>query len=276
MESGEDVSQNKKHPDEWYLKLRDCLKDKNNSDFIRRKVVKALVALKSKTAELILLECLEDWDETLRYEVIRGLNQLRKVAPVIDLEMLIRQLSQEIKRYEQTEALARILENYYLAKEPSAEEKALFLNAIQSLHRESLEKIFRVLALFYPPNLIHLIHDRFREGDDYVRANAAELLDNLFDKKVEKILLPVIEREGGEDFITRLKNSPQTITSETFVKILKGHDIWLKLVVMFTISHYKLSFLYDNLKEMTESGHAVLKGAAHLAYLRVKESARCS
>jgi hypothetical protein len=258
-----------RYPDEWYLRLRDCLENREVSDAVRKKAIDALASLRTHAAALILIETLEEPQESLRYEIIRALNKMRRKDPLIKMEALEAQLSQEADRFFELEDIASVMRGHLEIKK-EAPFSGLFENALRSIRHESLERIFRLLSLYYPPELIELIHDRFRDGDDFIRANVTELLDNLLDPKLEKVLFPVLEKGTVKAPSKSSAQAGHSLKDEVFGKVLKGPDVWGKLLVIFMVAHCKLKSFNTVLTELSTSEEPVIREASRLALERSK------
>jgi AAA family ATP:ADP antiporter len=101
-----------------------------------------------------------------------------------------------------------------------------------------LERIFWVLGLTYPPVIIMPLYKDLRHEDPNVRINSVELLDNILDPAIKKIVIPIVETaimdDMTDDTLTRLElKAPNEISS--FESLLKGDDDLLKLAVLALI-----------------------------------------
>jgi len=246
--------------------------NQENADATRRRALETLLILKDEKITEYLIDLLEIPNETLRYDIIKALNKSRKKAPLLKLNRLKEQLRLEMERHFQTETLSEIFLEYSERKANQTQMTEAFGNALKSIQRENYESIFRLLSLYYAPDIIEIIHNRLSDTDEFIRANAAELLDNLVDRKIEKELIPILEKdlkgirtkEKGY-FLRRGKGEAE----EVYSKILGATDVWLKLLVIFMVIHYQLEEQYGSLEALKKDSTPAIRKAAGIALEKV-------
>lgn len=121
-----------------------------------------------------LLEMLED--EQFRAEAVRELYRRRAYLSDLDFaeEKIERILKAEIKTYRKRA-------------------KQIKERAITSEAQQSLERVFRLLGLLYPPADIYYAYHAITSGSTHLKANALEFLDNVLHPDIKRSLIPVIE-----------------------------------------------------------------------------------
>jgi ATP:ADP antiporter, AAA family len=121
-----------------------------------------------------LLEMLED--EQTRAEAVRELYRRRSYLNDLEFaeEKIERILKAEIKAYRKR------------AKQRT--ERVITAEA-----QQSLERVFRLLGLLYPPADIYYAYHAITSGSTHMRANALEFLDNVLHPEIKRSLIPVIE-----------------------------------------------------------------------------------
>jgi hypothetical protein len=127
-----------------------------------------------KTPVNELLEMLEV--EETRAEAVREL--YRRRAYLSDLEFA-------------EEKIERILKAEIKAYRKRA--KQIKEAAITSEAQQSLERVFRLLGLLYPPADIYYAYHAITSGSMHLKANALEFLDNVLHPDIKRSLIPVIE-----------------------------------------------------------------------------------
>jgi ATP:ADP antiporter, AAA family len=127
-----------------------------------------------KTPVNDLLEMLED--EQTRAEAVRELYRRRSYLSDLEFaeEKIERILKAEIKTYRKR------------ARQRTEE-------AITTEAQQSLERVFRLLGLLYPPADIYYAYHAIMSGSTQMRANALEFLDNVLHPEIKRSLIPVIE-----------------------------------------------------------------------------------
>lgn len=121
-----------------------------------------------------LLEMLDN--EEMRPEAVRELYRRRSYLTDLDFaeEKIERILKAEIKAYRR-----RAKQN---------KEAAITTDA-----QQSLERVFRLLGLLYPPADIYYAYHAITSGSLHLKANALEFLDNVLHPDIKRSLIPVIE-----------------------------------------------------------------------------------
>ncbi len=101
-----------------------------------------------------------------------------------------------------------------------------------------LKRIFWLLGLNYPPGIILPLYKDIHNLDTNIRINTVELLDNIIDPSLKKVMIPLVETavldKLPEDALERLQlESPNEYTC--FESLLKGEEIRLKIAVLTLI-----------------------------------------
>ena len=121
-----------------------------------------------------LVEMLEG--EQTRAEAVRELYRRRSYLSDLELaeEKIERILKAEIKTYRK--------------RSKQIKERAITTEA-----QQSLERVFRLLGLLYPPADIYYAYHAITSGSRHLKANALEFLDNVLHPDIKRSLIPVIE-----------------------------------------------------------------------------------
>lgn len=102
----------------------------------------------------------------------------------------------------------------------------------------SLERIFWVLGLTYPPGIMLPLYKDLRHTDSNVRMNSVELLDNILEPPLKKVVIPIVETvimdKVSHEALVRLELKDPDIVS-CFESLLRGDDDLLKLEVLEVI-----------------------------------------
>jgi hypothetical protein len=112
--------------------------------------------------------------------------------------------------------------------EPALQTKrwTLMLSSLRSAYARHHLAVFQTLCLCYSPRHIVNCRRSLLDQNLELRANAAELLDNLVPRKMWRELLPVLYRE--EFASKRVESEGNKLTSERAIKqLLKGDNRWL-------------------------------------------------
>lgn len=127
---------------------------------------------KQKSAEE-LLKMLEE--ETTRAEAVRELLNLRMRIGNLEFaeERIEKILQDEIRAY----------------RKRARRTGALVIHDA----RNSLEQVFNLLGLLYPPSDIFYAYHAITSGSTHLKANAVEYLDNVLEPEIKRSLIPAIE-----------------------------------------------------------------------------------
>ncbi len=249
------------------LKISEFLNSEHEEMNHKRKAVLILTLLGTQGAVDILLDSLSSArDCSLRFGIIRALNRIRakNEGRVFHDWILKKEILREVENYQ---TLAALLQEYRHRHRNTAHPEEDYLLAIlEAMGEESFERVFRLLALLYDSGVIHIVHDRLSDADlnDYVRANAMELLENIVEIELFKKLAPVLDREkkwklSQEQFETTLRD------------FLVGGDRWLGITAIFMIATLEIQNLYFLIEESKHSQSNIVQEAAAIAFLKIAQ-----
>lgn len=196
-------------------RLREALLDDNCDDLLRRRVPRVLHMIGTDEAVDVLVEALGDSSPAARYEaqarryhVIKALNRLRRDRAdlAIPRSAVHDAGEREVKWH------VRLLD--MRAATETLGEPAALLNAVLGERQEqSLQRLFRLLALVYPPREIYNAYAPICETRGAttpttaaLRANALELLDSLLGADMKRMVLPLIDDGAPEARLKPLRD----------------------------------------------------------------------
>ncbi|WP_372752840.1 hypothetical protein [Labilibaculum sp.] len=102
----------------------------------------------------------------------------------------------------------------------------------------SLERIFQLLELQYPPEDILTVYKGIQSNKTDLRMNAIEFLDNLLEARLKKILIPVLETailNSMAEPVFNLFAEKEPDEFACYRLILEGVDLKLKLAVFYLL-----------------------------------------
>ena len=217
--------------------LEACLSNTYMADNVRKHLPEVIAASGSQKAVDILSRHLMQPDPGLRYEVIRAMNRLRikSTALLFDKTHIISKIKNEADDY--LSMLLILYAQKHIHSDPEKQNKNSSVEkARQQLIRgleirldTSLERLFRLLGLKYPPMEMYHAYKGIKSEDHDIRMSAMEFLDNVLDINLKQILMPLIETGGivsSGDPSPPLKNVPDEF--ESYVSLLQSQDDFLK------------------------------------------------
>jgi len=249
--------------------LKGCLQDPQHSMATRRWAIKQLVRRDGQDVADYLLRVLEaERDATMRCELLRGLTKLRVRHPatlVFPQPMVREQIVREVGAYQRMIQIATI---YRYRSDRLITVTDPLLGVLRLLIEETTQQIFRLLALLYPPEDIFLIYNQLREPEAYLRADAIELLDNLIDPGLRRLLAPVLDEDQFLEALERPMEGPVPSDEEINRWLREGvwdANQWLGILTVCLIGRLRLEPLFGELDRASVSSLPVVSLAAQLS-----------
>ena len=146
-----------------------------------------------------------------------------------------------------------------------------FFSMVDMKLQTSLRRIFSILQLLYGNDLFDTVYYNvtYRNVAKEYRANAIEIIDNLIDKEVSQILIPMLElktekeimRHGFDNFKIRRRSF-----TEVLDQFLLDENSWVRSIAIYLISQNKILdmadridvFLYDSSPLVRETALAAM------------------
>ena len=168
--------------------LADILRDPAEEVEVRRNLPLIFSSMPHQESVELLLECLFDFDDLLRYRAIRGLGRLRVSSP--ELHFNVARVSLRIRdECELTLWYQQALATLY----PEGDGSDLLVQLLRDKITRGRERVFRLLALLLPPAAACGSFLAVVENERLMKASAAEYLDNVLPGKLKRVVLPIIE-----------------------------------------------------------------------------------
>jgi len=217
---------------------------------IRKRLPEVIASSGSQKAVDLLSRHLAQTDLGLRYEVIRALNKLRIRSGTLffDHIRVVPRIRNEARNYMDM-LLILYAQKRIESDTDNTETGADISRAREQLIRglevrldASLERIFRLLGLKYPPVEMYSAYKGICSTDREIRMSAMEFLDNILDGRLKHVVMPVIET-GGMGFERARESLEGEIPGEydACVALLNSQDDFLKAKTL-----YLLSFMDDD------------------------------
>ena len=227
--------------------LSAILRDGSQPRQLRLRIPRVLARIPHQQCAHELLETLRGPDLWLRAEALKGLNRLRETAPGLkfDEELVTAQILDEARRYFELNAALAPFKEYRNGQRRASR---LLARTIEERLTHTLERLFRLLGLRYPPKEIYgayLAVSRRHGGDS---AAALEFLDNVLDRNLKRILLPLLD--APENLLEHGKAlfgvEPRT-AEEAIRELIRNEDSegnsWLAVCAMAAAAELRLRSL---------------------------------
>jgi len=174
--------------------LTDLMMDESAPRTIRRAVPRVLARIPEQDSVDALLAALRTPDLELRAGALKALNKLREAAPRLKFEVgwFLEQIHSEARSYLETYVSLSTFRDLSTAPPVTC----LLIRTLETRLRETLERVFRLLGLKYPPRQIYAVYLAVnrKTGDEY--AAAMEFLDNVLDRELKRVLLPLLDEDA--------------------------------------------------------------------------------
>ena len=223
--------------------LADVLLDEDAPLRIRRRVPRVLKNVPSQRAVDALLPVIGHPDLEIRTAVLKALNRLRETSPELHFNdaLVEAQLMKEARTYyELHEALAACRGT----QSETGSALGLLTRTLQARLAKTLERLFRLLGLRYPPKEIYSAYRAVSKPAVYDTSAALEFLDNVLERDLKRVLLPLLDApqnaldRGREIFGVR-----QLTVEEAIGLQIQSGDSWLAVCAMGAAAELRIRSL---------------------------------
>lgn len=243
--------------------LGDVLLDSTSPTVVRRQIPRVLQRIPTQRSVDVLFQAYDESDLTVRTAALKSLSALRNQAAKLTFgrESLVQYISREARYYyEMAAALSPFKES---RGTPAAR---LLAATLDSRLRSSLERLFRLLGLKYPPKEMHAAYLALnrKATDEYTAA--IEFLDNVLERELKRMLLPLLDEgarlsQTGKDlFGVDVKDQRAAIR-----ELLRSGDSWLVACAVATAAELNLRELRPEIEPLATKSGAEVTGVARSA-----------
>lgn len=200
---------------------------------------------------------LDQPDINIRFEVIKALNRLRKNTPQLRFEhagikkKLLEEAAEYVKKL--TALHTELVDIKQSGKEPTglsvvetkelAAARGLLVKALEDRLEANFERIFRLLGLNYPPDDVYSAYLGVRSSVSNMRVHALELLDNILDVDIKRVIIPIVETAvigAGHDIeLARLNIASPPSVFDCLSALLDSDDPYLQERVLNVAGYFR-------------------------------------
>ncbi|MCI0352211.1 MAG: MFS transporter [Acidobacteriales bacterium] len=248
--------------------LRDYLTDPAAPVEVRREVPYVLTDIGTYASARALSENLLEADTTVRFRIIVALNKLQKAHPSAqpDMRMVETLLAAEIMGHYRSYQIVGTLTG-------TLEETGPVSTGLRESMAQEEERIFRLLGLLYPRQDLHSAYFGLKSRDALVHDNALEFLDNILNKNLRDMLVPLIDSDVSVAERVRIANrmTGTKIESreEAIGALIGSEDPWLKSCAAYAIGVLQLQNLQPALEDCLQHPDPLLRETARQAKRRL-------
>ena len=249
--------------------LRDVLENGTRDREVRAQVARILRRIGGRSAAEILLGHLAESDEVIRSAVYRALGSLRVSGTDVPVEdaTLHAQINAEIRGFY---ALCVLREDLN-----SGGEELLLTDTLTERMSHALDRVFSLLEVRYPGHTLERMRRALDTTEGSTRAMASELLDNLVERRLKDLLIPLIE--APVERVIEIAGTHLAISRRPAVERLRelaeGADPWLRACAIFRIGTVGIPQLASVVRTAVESDDPMVCEAALAACRRLLEPA---
>lgn len=218
--------------------LQEALENYDVDSQIHIYIPEILEKIGTKLAAEVLVKNIDYPNEKIHTEILKALAGIRSVCKFdIATETTHRLIETELEKYYE-------LTLWY--EDLGQDGRGILLDdSLLALRSRSLDRIFSLLALLYPAQEILSAHQAMSSESTVLRATAIDLIDNLVDRDIKALLLPIIEAPVEQCIsIAETRFHMRSYSMEHRLEALaSSNDPWLQACALFRIGQLKLSKL---------------------------------
>ncbi len=247
--------------------LGDLLRDGKLPVALRRQAPRVLRLIPVQRSVDTLIESLGEPNLEIRSAVLRALNRLRETAPALDYgaAAVSRRILDEARGYlELRAALAPFRDR----KDPRAA-TGLLAATIEQRLSASIDRLFRLLGLRYPPKDIYAAYLALtrRRADEH--AAALDFLDNVLDRDAKRVVLPLLDESGLAATARDLFGIQEKNAETALRELISSGDEWLAACAIAAAAELGLRSLAPEIRAAAQGagGHVSLVAQSAAAVL---------
>ncbi len=228
--------------------LGDVLEDETMPVAVRRQVPRVLRLIVDQRSVDVLIRSIGQSELTIRASVLKALNRLREAAPQLNYggESITTQIMSEARYYYE---LYAALAPFKQMRDTRSAARLVALSIEERLH-QTLERLFRLLGLRYPPREIYAAYLAVHEHRADAYSAALEFLDSVLERPLKRVLLPLLDETGDTMGHGRDLFGIEPPDVEAALRELIGSgDSWLVAGAMAAAAELKLKRLAPAISE---------------------------
>lgn len=247
--------------------LGDLLGDSKLDIALRREIPWVLARIPAKRSVEFLVDNLDSADMLLKFRVVKGLNRLHESNPGLALPRAAigERLFQETRSYYEILSISRSIE-------PDGEKsRGLLSRALHERLDQKLEVIFRLLGLQYPQKDIYSAFVAWNETRPDRRTAAIEFLDNLLDKTLKPMILPLLEESSVDAQLAGARNLlgiKVAAREDALRRLLELPDVWLKACALHEVGEKRILALLSETRGLSANADPLIHETAAWAIAR--------
>jgi AAA family ATP:ADP antiporter len=245
--------------------LGDMLDDEKLPIEVRSSIPKVLRLIPHQRSVDALLAAHTRPEAVIRSAALKALSRLRETAPGLSFgeAFLTQHVLNEAHHYYELSAAVAALRGY---RDRPHSAVSLLARTMEERLRQSLERVFRLLGLRFPASEMYQVYLALARQDKEKHATAVELLDNVLDQNLKRVLLPMLEtperllERGRELFGVEVLDAESTIRG-----LLGSQDAWVVACAMAAAAELRLRGLAQHIAQAARHAGAEVCEVARAA-----------
>jgi hypothetical protein len=213
--------------------LRERLQDDRTPLEIRARIPKVLSFSASQEVAGFLLAAVHRYTPRLDMPLLRAVSSMRLRYPdlAFETEHVATLIAGERKRHLRLGRIHQAFESAGAEEVgPSARKVVLLMTkALDERLDQSIERLFRLLALIYSPSDISAVQFNFTSRPA-LRASALEFLDNLIDPEMRAVVMPLVEERNEEKSVSEEEPENRMLLTDAIHVLVTDEDEWLRTI----------------------------------------------
>jgi ATP/ADP translocase/HEAT repeat protein len=222
-----------------------------------------LAKIAEQPAMDVLIKHINEPVENLRSKILESIHRLRVQKPHLAIaeENAKRGVWQEIEK---------IYKQHLILSDLNLPDNNILNEALQYKQKQTWRRLFRLLGCIFPVRTVDAVYANLWSGQTRARANAIEVLDNMLDKELKRLLLPLVDNALAENFKTVATEQFKLVSKSYSVRLtelIHDSDEWLATCAISTAGETDNKELSPEITKCTNSKHALVRETS-LAILR--------
>lgn len=231
--------------------LGDILMDPKVSHSARRHVARVLQHIPHQRSVDALMQAISEPDLNLRSTVLRSLHRLRESDPKLSygVDSVQGQILKEARSYYELSAAL----SPFRDRNDKRTAAGLLAKTLEERLKRTIERLFYLLGLRYPPREIYAAYLAVNRGKAEETSTAIEFLDNVLDRELKRVLLPLFDAPENVAERGREVFGVERLTAEAAIrKLLDSGDEWLVCCAIATAAQLKIAALANDVARLRQ------------------------
>ena len=234
--------------------LSDVLNDDAFPSRVQRAVPRVFTKVASQRSVNALLPAITHMDPSIRTAVLKALNRIRETSPQLNFQdrVVTDQLLREARHYYELSAALAAFRGPHATGRPALR---LLQRTLEDRLKGTLDRLFRLLGLRYPPKDIYSAYLAFSRPAHYDASAALEFLDNVLDRDLKRVLLPLLDAPQYVLDHGRNLFGVHPVTAEQAIRsAIQSGDSWLVVCAMAAAAELGIRNLAAEIGNLSREG----------------------